>query len=101
MKNVIFLFALLLAVLSLRSQDIRLRQIVKGKVIDEQSGNVLRDVTVIVEGISPRIGSITDSLGTFRLANVLIGRKTIRASFVGYEEAIIRNIEVTSSKEVV
>ena len=44
---------------------------------------------------------ITDSSGSFKLKNVPIGRQTLRVSLIGYEEAVIRNIEVTSSKEVV
>ncbi|HEY6505287.1 MAG TPA: carboxypeptidase-like regulatory domain-containing protein, partial [Chitinophagaceae bacterium] len=65
-----------------------------------QSGNVLGNATVLVEGYNSTAG-ITDSLGNFRIKNVPIGRQTIKVSLVGYEEAFIRNIEVTSSKEVV
>jgi CarboxypepD_reg-like domain len=82
------------------AQDVALKQTIKGTIIDEQSGNVLSNVTVIVEGIAAS-GDISDSLGNFKLRNIPIGRQTIRASLAGYEEAIIRNIEVTSSKEVV
>jgi len=97
----IVLFALVaLSVNILAAQDAVLKQTVKGTVIDEQSGNVLSNVTITVEGISSS-GDITDSLGNFKLKNIPIGRQTIKASLSGYEEAIIRNIEVTSSKEVV
>ena len=30
-----------------------------------------------------------------------VGRQSIRITLIGYEEAIVRNIEVTSSKEVI
>jgi hypothetical protein len=79
------------------AQDIYLKQVVKGTVIDEQSGNVLSNATVIGEGT----GTVTDSLGSFKLKNIPIGRQTIRVTLAGYEEAVISNIEVTSSKEVV
>ena len=82
------------------AQNAALKQTVKGTIIDEQSGNVLSNVTVTVEGIAAS-GDISDSLGNFKLKNIPIGRQTIRASLAGYEEAVIRNIEVTSSKEVV
>ena len=82
------------------AQDAALKQTIKGTIIDEQSGNVLSNVTVMVEGIAAS-GDITDSLGNFKLKNIPIGRQSIRASLAGYEEAVIRNIEVTSSKEVV
>jgi hypothetical protein len=44
---------------------------------------------------------ITDENGSFKIAHVPIGRQTVKLSAVGYEESMIPNIEVTSSKEVV
>src|SRR5688572_2440695 len=55
------------------AQDINFRQTIRGIVVDEQSGNVLSNVTVTVEGI-PDIASITDSAGAFKLLHVPIGR---------------------------
>ena len=78
-----------------------LTQTIKGVVTDEQSGNVLGNVTVRLEALTPANTVISDSSGNFRLQHVPVGRQTIRVSFVGYEEAIVQNIEVTSSKEVV
>lgn len=82
------------------SQDLNYRQTVRGTIVDEQSGNVLSNVTVTIEGM-PSIASITDSTGAFKLLRVPIGRQTIIVSNIGYEMAIIQHIEVTSSKEVV
>lgn len=100
MKKITIILVLLLTAHIITAQDISLKQTVKGSVIDEQSGNVLSNVTVMIEGINSS-GDITDSSGNFKLKNVPIGRQTIRVSLVGYEGAVIRNIEVTSSKEVV
>ena len=100
MKKIILWMILMFTTYIITAQDISLRQTIKGTIIDEQSGNVLSSATVMAEGISSS-GDITDSLGNFKLKNVPIGRQTIRVSLVGYDEAIIRNIEVTSSKEVV
>jgi hypothetical protein len=100
MKKLIVTVFLLSAVTWVNAQTLNFTQTVKGVVIDEQSGNVLDNVTVVLEGKSS-IASITDSLGNFKLQNVPVGRQTFRASFVGYEPAVIQNIEVTSSKEVV
>src|SRR5678809_1133240 len=82
------------------AQDINYRQTIRGTVVDEQSGNVLSNITVTIEGI-PSIASITDSTGAFKLLRVPIGRQTVIASNIGYEMAVIQHIEVTSSKEVV
>jgi hypothetical protein len=84
----------------LYAQDISLTQTVKGIILDEQSGNVLTGATVAVEGFESA-GAITDSMGVFKLKNIPIGRRIVKVTLIGYEEAFIRNIEVTSSKEVV
>jgi hypothetical protein len=97
MRKFVFALMLLFAVVAAYSQDNSLSQVVKGTVIDEQSGNVLSSATVSIEG---KI-SMTDSLGNFKLKKIPIGRQTIRVTLVGYEDAIVQNIEVTSSKEVV
>ncbi|WP_276501305.1 TonB-dependent receptor [Terrimonas pollutisoli] len=99
MKPILTVLTLFIVQLVL-AQDISFRQTIKGTILDEQSGNALSNVSVILDG--PGLaGDMTDSLGNFKLKNVPIGRQTIRISLVGYEEAIMRNIEVTSSKEVV
>ena len=82
------------------AQHTTLTQTVKGTVIDEQSGNVLSNATVVIEGYNLP-GDITDSLGNFKLKDIPIGRQTLKVTLIGYEEAVIRSIEVTSSKEVV
>jgi hypothetical protein len=100
MKTIVFSIVLLFTTGMAFAQTIDLSQTVKGVILDEQSGNVLQHASITIEGLSSK-GVITDSLGYFKLKNVPIGRQTIRVTLMGYEEAIIRNIEVTSSKEVV
>ena len=82
------------------AQDVTLKQIVRGTVYDEQSGSVLSNATVMIEGLYTT-GVITDSLGNFKFRGVPIGRQTIRVTHTAYEEGVIQNIEVTSTKEVV
>src|SRR5687768_6912905 len=101
MKHCILFVAILFFYFNSFSQNAPLYQTVRGTIVDEQSGNVLKDVTVSIADVTPFISGLTDSLGNFKLERVPIGRLLIRASFIGYEEAIVRNIEVTSSKEVI
>ncbi len=91
---------MMLASLLAAAQDNSLTQTIKGVITDEQSGNVLGNVTVRLDAATSSNAVITDSAGNFRLQHVPLGRQTIRVSFVGYEEAVVQNIEVTSSKEV-
>jgi CarboxypepD_reg-like domain/TonB-dependent Receptor Plug Domain len=99
MKRVLFISALMVITLCVGAQNNTLTQTVKGTVIDEQSGNVLSNATVLIESLSK--AAMTDETGNFKLTGIPIGRQTIKVSYAGYEEAYVQNIEVTSSKEVV
>ncbi|MFI5139750.1 MAG: carboxypeptidase-like regulatory domain-containing protein [Sphingobacteriales bacterium] len=101
MKKIILSCLLSIFALLASAQNGSFTQTVRGTVIDDQSGNVLRTVTVTLDNVKPAISGITDSLGNFKLQNVPIGRQTIIVSLVGYKEAVMQNIEVTSSKEVI
>jgi hypothetical protein len=99
-KMLLILLAMLIGVL-VSAQPSVLTQTVRGIVIDEQSGAPLMHVTVATENHQPLIASTTDSAGQFKLRNISPGRQTVRASCIGFEDAVIRNIEVTSSREVI
>ncbi|WP_462251897.1 TonB-dependent receptor [Ferruginibacter sp.] len=101
MRKIIFLATLFFYSFIANAQNVLLTQTIKGIVTDEQSGNVLQNITVSVENASLQLNSITNDKGIFKLVNVPIGRQTIRVSAIGYEDVLIQNIEVTSSKEVV
>src|SRR5258706_8002066 len=83
------------------AQNSLFTQTVKGVVLDDQSGNVLQNITVVVDNATLHLNAITDEKGNFKLLNVPVGRQNIKISAAGYEEALVPNVEVTSSKEVV
>ncbi len=101
MKKIVLFAGFLLFVFTGTAQTVSITQIIKGTIIDEQSGNVLHNASIVLEGISPSKADISDSTGHFKLTEVPVGRQTIRITLIGYEEGIVRNIEVTSSKEVI
>ncbi|MBC7874210.1 MAG: carboxypeptidase-like regulatory domain-containing protein [Ferruginibacter sp.] len=101
MKKAIFFTGFLLSAFAITAQTVSLTQTVKGTIVDEQSGNGLTNATIVLDGAGSVKAGISDSLGNFKLKNVPVGRQTIRVTLVGYEEAVFRNMEVTSSKEVV
>jgi hypothetical protein len=99
-KKLLILPVMLICTL-VSAQRFNLAQTVRGIVIDEQSGGPLVNVTVMTENLQPVITAVSDSEGQFKLRPIPPGRQTIRASCIGYEDAVIRNIEVTSSREVI
>ncbi len=91
----VFLLMPLLSMAQIPTQTIR------GPVTDEASGASIPGVSVILEGSEPLKGTTTDSDGSFRLTGVPVGRQSFRFSYVGYETKLVRNIMVSSAREVV
>lgn len=95
MRTIPVLILLLLSAPLLAQQ---LTQTIRGTVIDEDSNVPLTYAAVGLQNTT--IGTITDSLGNFTLNEVPIGRYDIFVSYIGYAPALLREIQVTSAKEV-
>ena len=78
-----------------------LTQTVRGTVIDYDSRKPLIGATVVVTGIDPLKGTVTDIQGNFKLEQVPVGRHTLKITYMGYEEMTIPEIPVGSAKEVI
>lgn len=74
-------------------------QTIRGVVIDGDSKYPLPYATVRLSA-KEGMGTITDSLGRFAIQQVPVGRHTVEAAYLGYEPGIVREILVTSAKEV-
>lgn len=81
-------------------QDNTFRQTIKGVVKDAASGSSIPYATVILSNTHPQIGTTSDSLGCFRFNNIPIGRYDIQVSYLGYEPTAMKEILLTSAKEV-
>lgn len=76
-------------------------QCVRGVVTGKNSGSPIAYAAVVLPDVSPSCGVTTDSLGRFSLSGVPVGRHDISVSCLGYEPALLKEILVSSSKEVV
>jgi hypothetical protein len=102
-KNFIEPILLILFIVSLSLQGFaQTTQTIRGKVIDEVSKTPLIGVNIVVvrTGDVP-LGASTDENGDFKISSVPLGRQTIKASYIGYEEQTIPNIVVTAGKEAI
>ncbi len=72
--------------------------IIRGKVIDKQSEKPIVGANVSILGLE-NASEITDADGNFKLSNVPLGRQTIQVSLMGYDDASIPDIDVTSGKD--
>jgi len=75
--------------------------IIRGKVIDEDTKTPLVGVTVIIVGSDPIIGTITDTNGEFAFDPMPVNRYNLRFQFLGYEPLDVPNIQLSSGKETV
>ncbi|MDR1631587.1 MAG: TonB-dependent receptor [Dysgonamonadaceae bacterium] len=100
LKNTLTCFLLSIFSISLSAQESLPAGSIRGIVIDVASGQALSHVTIVIPDSNPVIGTTTDNDGRFRLDNLPVGRYAVHASFIGYEPAILREILVSSVKEV-
>ncbi len=77
----------------------QLSQNIKGQVKDKELGIPLIGATIIIINSNPIVGTTTDVNGFFKIENINLGRQGIKVSYLGYEDAIINNLMVTSGKE--
>ncbi|MTI32969.1 TonB-dependent receptor [Xanthovirga aplysinae] len=79
----------------------QLTQTIRGQIIDQDTRLPLVGANVIVLDSEPFLGSTTDLEGNFRLENVLLGRVNLKVTYMGYEERLVPNILLSSSKETI
>ena len=98
LRNGLLFSLFILPLFAVAQQTNRLTQTIRGVVKDKTTGGPVTGATIILDDTD--LAAITDSLGAFRLQDVAIGRHSVTVSFVGYEPAVIKEILVTSAREV-
>lgn len=76
-------------------------QKVRGVVTDRLAETPIPYATVLILNTDPVLGATTDSMGRFSIAGVPIGRYDLKASFVGYDPVILKEVVVNTAKETV
>lgn len=74
---------------------------VKGQISDKDSKQPLMGVNIIVLNTNPPLGATTTEDGSFSIANVSVGRQSIKLSYVGYDDVVINELLIRSGKETV
>jgi hypothetical protein len=72
---------------------------IKGRITDKDSKQALWGVSVGIISCSPPLGTTTDENGNFKIMNVPVGRHTLRFTYVGYADAGVSEVLLTSGKE--
>ena len=90
MKNLVLFIFLLQSFISVGQYQ----GVIKGKVIDEKTREVIPFVNVLIYGTS--IGIASDENGDFKILNVPLGYNKLQVSFIGYETLISDEYLVTN-----
>ncbi len=104
MKRILTLFVLISLCTSIyaNNNDGNTRtQTIRGTVVDKYNKLPLPGANVVLLGTDPLVGVSTDVDGKFRLEDVPIGRVSIAVKYLGYNDVAMRNLELTSGKELV
>jgi hypothetical protein len=78
----------------------QLLQRIRGKVVDKEAQFPLTGVQVLpMNHTNP--DTVTDSNGFFLLENIPLGKQTLQFLYTGYQPVLLRDVLVTSGKEVI
>jgi len=94
------LLVLISLLLSVQLQAQQQTQRISGYIYDEASRVPLSGVIVTVLNTTPARGAATDENGRFRIDSVGIGRRSLKVSYISYEDKVLNDIVVTAGKEV-
>ncbi len=92
------LLVIILALIISSNLSAQPTQTIRGTVIDIASNTPLPYVNVVL--LNTNIGTLTDSMGNFSLKNVCVGRYDLEVSMIGYEAFVLKEVQVSSGKEV-
>ncbi len=76
-------------------------QTIRGTVVDKESQYPLIGVNVVVQNSNPVLGTATNEKGEFQLKDLPVGKYTLQITYLGYQTAVIRDLEITSGKQKV
>ena len=101
MKKILFLLTVFSAVVFQTATAQTFTQTIRGKVIDVDSKSPVIGASVVLLNSETFIAAASDENGNFRLEKVPVGRQAVKITSIGFEDAVLSNIIVTSGKEVV
>jgi hypothetical protein len=99
MRN--WIIASLLALVQFDGIAQQYNQTIRGTVTDAETKVPLVGVHIVIAGFDPVIGAITDEKGYFKIDKVPVGRRTLVISSIGYKEAVLKDLMITTGKEAV
>ncbi len=98
--NQIFLIASFIGLSSVLTAQTA-KQTLRGTITDKISQQSIPGATVIILGTDPLLGTAANENGNFKIANVPVGKYSIKIAYIGYKPSVLQNINVNAGKESV
>lgn len=98
-KSLLFILLFFPTIIFSQESDNKPAQTIRGIITDAASGEIIPFASVALAD-TPEKGDMSDNDGNFQIKNVPVGRHTVKVSYIGYEPAVIKEVMVSSSKEV-
>jgi len=95
MKNILFIFIIFSSSIIIAGSN----GLIKGKVTDQKTGNVLMGVKVSIEG--KKINAFTNKAGDYTILNIPPGLYSLAANYAGYTSFKIPNIKVAADSTTI
>ena len=77
------------------------RQVIKGEIFDQYTHQPLHGANIIISNDHFSKGTVSDSLGRFRLTDIPVGRYELKISYLGYQPEVYQEVELEAAKELV
>lgn len=100
MKRLLSVIVVWIMLLLPSMAQVQATQTIRGQVSDVASGEPMAGVSIQVEN-GTTYQTMTDMAGNFVINNVPVGRHAVRATYVGYEPVLIKELLLSASKELV
>jgi hypothetical protein len=95
MKQIVFAALLFCSAIT----QAQVTQNLRGTVLDQVLQTPLPGATVYIVGINKKV--LCDSAGKFKFSDVPVGVHSLEATYVGYKNGVLNNIQVIAGKEQV
>ncbi len=76
-------------------------QTVRGIIVDKASQSPIPGAYIKIINQNPPLVAVSDANGNFKLTNVPVGLIDIQVEMISYQNVLLRNIKLTSGKELV
>jgi hypothetical protein len=97
----LFHFLAITAVQARTGDPLDNRQTVRGTVLDADTRQPVPGAAIAVLATDPPLSTVADEEGRFAISGVPVGRVSLRVRAIGYDDAALENLLLSSAKELV